>query len=216
MPPPADATARQRTRMVTHQLQRRGITDERVLAAMAEIPREDFVAPDQSGRAYADHPLPIGEGQTISQPYMVAAMAEAAGIAPAARVLEVGAGSGYAAAVLSRLAAHVFAVERHASLALAAESRLATYANITLRTGDGSLGWPDHAPYDVIIVSAGAPRVPETLLAQLADGGRLIIPAGEGPQQALLRITRTGDAFETEDLGKVIFVPLIGEQGWEA
>jgi protein-L-isoaspartate(D-aspartate) O-methyltransferase len=217
MPPPADATERQRARMVAQQLRRRGIADERVLAAMAEIPRESFVEPDQAGLAYEDHPLPIGEGQTISQPYIVAAMAEAARIAPTNRVLEVGAGSGYAAAVLSRLAAEVFAIERHDSLARNARRRLADlgYTNVTLHTGDGSLGWPGHAPYDVILVSAGAPRIPETLVAQLADNGRLIIPAGEGRQQTLLRLTRTGDQVHTEDLGKVVFVPLIGKEGWD-
>lgn len=204
--------------MVETQIARRGVRDRRVLEAMATVPREAFVDPGLAEFAYEDAPLPIGAGQTISQPYIVALMIEAAEIEPGERVLEVGTGSGYAAAVMSRIAAEVYTIERHESLAREAARRLAelTYDNVHVRTGDGTQGWPEKAPFDAILVAAAAPRVPETLKTQLAIGGRLIIPVGTVPgMQTLRKITRVGeDAYEDENLGGVAFVPLIGEHGW--
>ena len=211
-----------RKRMVEMQIVARGVTDPAVLAAMGSVPREDFVAREAVAFAYDDSPLPIAEGQTISQPYIVALMAEAAEVGPADRVLEVGTGSGYGAAVLSRIAAEVFTIERHRGLADAARRRLSDlgYDNVEVRVGDGSLGWPDRAPFDAIVVTAGAPsRVPRSLLDQLAPGGRLVIPTGatlEG--QELVRIRRSGRGTELreESLGPVRFVPLIGAEGWRS
>jgi protein-L-isoaspartate(D-aspartate) O-methyltransferase len=202
-----------RERMVERQLRARGIRDLRVLAAMAEVPRERFLPERLAAFAYDDGPLPIGEEQTISQPYIVALMVEAAGVAPGSRVLEVGAGSGYAAAVIARIADRVYAIERHETLAKAARRRVIDlgYDNLTILAGDGSLGLPAHAPYDAILVAAGSATVPEPLRQQLAIGGRLVAPVGGPSVQTLLRITRTGDDSWTEsDLGKVRFVPLIG------
>ncbi len=207
----------QRQRMVDTQIAARGIRDENVLRAMRSVPRERFVAAGMAEFAYEDSPLSIGEGQTISQPYIVAAMIEAAEIRPGDRVLEVGAGSGYAAAVISRIALEVYAIERHEALGLAARERLDAlgYRNIEVRIGDGSKGWPDAAPFDAILVSAGGPQVPQALKDQLAIGGRLVIPVGQDRDQKLLKVTRTSETvFEDEDLGAVSFVPLIGEQGW--
>ena len=208
--------AKARKRMIDKQIARRGIGDPRVLAALREVPREAFVDPGLKEFAYEDSPLPIAEGQTISQPYIVALMAEAAGISPSDKVLEVGAGSGYAAAVLSRMAARVFAIERHGKLADQAQARLQRlgYGNVEVMTGDGTRGWPDEAPFDVIIVSAGAQEVPEALRAQLAIGGRLIVPVGSQLwSQTLLKLTGRGkEDFVREDLGRVMFVPLIGDQ----
>ena len=207
-----------RERMVDGQLAARGIGDPRVLEAMGAVPREAFVAPDFQADAYEDFPLPIGEGQTISQPFIVALMIEAAGLRSGDRVLEVGAGSGYAAAVMSRLAGAVFAIERHPALAEAAQKRLGAlgYGDIRLRAGDGTRGWPEAAPFDAIIVSAGGPDAPPALKAQLAIGGRLVIPVGTAErEQTLRKITRVGERDYTEDdLGAVSFVPLIGEAGW--
>lgn len=205
-----------RERMVMRQLARRGIADERVLAAFRRVPREAFVRPDLAASAYDDNPLPIGEGQTISQPYVVALMAAAAKIGPAARVLEVGAGSGYAAAILGELAGEVVTIERHASLAENAKHVLAGlgYRNVLVVEGDGSRGFPERAPYDAILVAAGAPAPPESLKDQLAEGGRLVIPVSVDSHQDLKVITRNGDAFEEENLGAVRFVPLLGEEGW--
>lgn len=203
--------------MVTAQLAGRGLRDARVLRAMASVPREIFVDTRLGESAYQDNPLPIGEGQTISQPYIVAMMAEVAELRPEDRVLEVGAGSGYAAAVLSRLAGQVFAIERHASLTEAARARchVLGYHNITLKTADGSGGWPEEAPFDAILVAAGVRVVPEALKQQLKIGGRLIVPVGEMDEQRLLHIRRTGGkTFWEDDLGSVRFVPLIGTQGW--
>lgn len=211
-----DASA-SRARMVETQIAARGVRDPRVLQAMREVPREAFVAGGYEPEAFRDAPLPIGSGQTISQPYIVALMAEAARIAPGDRVLEVGAGSGYAAAVLGRLAAHVVAIERHGGLAQAARERLARLdiANVEVVEGDGTLGWPPAAPFDAVVVSAGGPRVPQALKDQLAPGGRLVIPVGpEGGPQDLLRLTRVEDGYAEESLGLVRFVPLIGAQGW--
>jgi protein-L-isoaspartate(D-aspartate) O-methyltransferase len=207
-----------RDRMVDVHIARRGVRDRNVLDAMREVPREKFVEPGFEEFAYEDGALPIGEGQTISQPYIVALMIEAAEVKPGDKVLEVGAGSGYAAAVMSRIAKRVHAIERHAALAEAARQRFDRlgYANIELRVGDGSKGWPDAAPFDAILVAAAGPSTPQALKDQLDVGGRLIIPVGEEPRnQRLLKITRTGGTtFEEEDLGAVMFVPLVGEQGW--
>jgi len=207
-----------RSEMVAHQLRARGIRDERVLAAMGEVPREKFVPARHHDLAYEDAPLPIEEGQTISQPYIVALMLEAAEIAPTARVLEVGAGSGYATAVIARLAKEAFGIEWHDALARLASSRLENLevSNAHVMQGDGTLGWPDRAPFDAIVVSAGGPDVPKALLEQLAIGGRLVIPVGsELRSQELLAITRTAEhAYDRRSLGTVQFVPLVGAQGW--
>src|SRR5215217_2529473 len=210
--------SRARDRMVNIQIAGRGVRDPLVLEAMRRVPREAFVEPGFEEFAYEDSPLPIGEGQTISQPYMVALMIEAAEVKPGDRVLEVGAGSGYAAAVLSRIATRVHAIERHPALADTANRRIKRldYDNIDLRVGDGTLGWPEAAPFDAILVAAGGPEVPQALKEQLAIGGRLVIPVGEEERsQILLKITRTSKkGYDEEDLGGVMFVPLIGEQGW--
>lgn len=203
--------------MVEVQIAGRGVRNARVLDAMRAVPRERFVAPDMAEFAYEDQPLPIGEGQTISQPLIVAYMLEAAEIVSGATVLEVGAGSGYAAAVLAEMGAKVFAIERHATLADAARQRLAELGcpTVEVKQGDGTAGWPDRAPFDAIIVSAGGPAVPETLKRQLRLGGRLVIPVGEPGRQCLLKVTRIGkDGYDEEDLGSVAFVPLIGAEGW--
>lgn len=201
-----------RARMVKHQLERRGISDPRVLAAMSKVARETFIPDRYRYEAYRDGPLPIGEGQTISQPYIVALMAELAAITPEDTVLEVGAGSGYAAAILCELAAHVHAIERIAPLAGRAAQTLETlgYHNVEIHTGDGTRGWPDAAPFDAIVVAA-AGDVPQALREQLKPGGRLIIPVGApGEKQVLKRIIRIGEKDWKEDLvGNVAFVPLI-------
>jgi protein-L-isoaspartate(D-aspartate) O-methyltransferase len=213
-----------RARMVERQVAGRGVRDEAVLQAMREVPRERFVPPDLSAHAFDDAPLPIGDAQTISQPYIVAVMAEAAELKPGERVLEVGTGSGYAAAVFSRLAEQVFTVERHGRLADVARSRFEAlgYGNIQVDVRDGTLGWEAHAPYDAIIVAAGGPgRIPPALLRQLAPGGRLVIPRGETQEgQELVRLRRDRDAgagddcYVEESLGAVRFVPLVGAAGW--
>lgn len=207
----------ERERMVALQIEARGIRDPRLLDAMREVPREAFVPPGLAGDACLDRPLPIGEGQTISQPYIVALMLEAAEITPRDRLLEIGAGSGYAAAVASRLAAEVCAVERIGPLAEAARDRLAAlgYRNVSLCRDDGSRGWPGGGAFDVILVSAAGPEVPPGLLAQLAPGGRLVMPVGDrsGPQR-LVRLRRTDRGDQREDLGPVAFVPLIGVGGF--
>jgi protein-L-isoaspartate(D-aspartate) O-methyltransferase len=206
--------------MVEEQIVGRGIGDQAVLGAMRAVPRERFVPSSAIEFAYEDTPLPIEAGQTISQPYVVALMAAALEIGPPHRVLEVGAGSGYAAAVLSRVAAEVYAIERHEALAALASRRMKElgFDNVHILHGDGTLGWPEHAPYDAILVSAGGPTVPDALRRQLAVGGRLVIPVGTTPrQQTLVRVTRTGQSeYQQEELGAVQFVPLIGAQGWEA
>ncbi|RLP27096.1 protein-L-isoaspartate(D-aspartate) O-methyltransferase [Mesorhizobium sp. YM1C-6-2] len=208
-----------RHRMVEVQIARRGVHDERVLAALRKVPREAFVDEGFEEFAYEDSPLPIGCGQTISQPLVVAMMAEAAAIAATDRVLEVGTGSGYAAAVLAELAAEVVTIERHLPLAEKAQQRLgaAGYANVDVKVGDGSKGWPEKAPFDAILVAAGGPSAPRVLQEQLEIGGRLVMPVGrERGSQRLIRITRTAaNKFEEEDFGGVMFVPLIGEHGWQ-
>ena len=205
--------------MVERQIRRRGIDSPSVLTAFRQVPREEFVPENMREFAYEDGPLPIGEGQTISQPYIVALMIEAADVAPGDRVLEVGAGSGYAAAVMGQIAKEVFAIERHEPLARQAAERIDRlgYDNVSIVCGDGSLGLPAEAPFDAILVAAGGDRVPEPLKRQLAVGGRLVIPVGGEGIQSLLCVTRTGaDAWSEQDLGGVRFVPLIGAHGrWE-
>jgi protein-L-isoaspartate(D-aspartate) O-methyltransferase len=206
------------TRMVQRQLERRGIHDPKVLAAMRKIDREAFLPEAMREFAYEDSALPIEEGQTISQPYIVARMIEAAGLGPADRVLEIGAGSGYAAAVMAELAMRVYTIERHPALARLAEQRLRAlgYGNTDVRAGDGTLGWPEAAPFDAIIAAAGGPRVPEALKQQLAVGGRLVMPVGSPSHQHLIRLTRRDEnTYDSETLDEVMFVPLIGEQGWD-
>lgn len=208
----------QRERMVADQIARRGIADLGVLRAMRAVPRHLFVLPEEAAHAYDDRALPIGFGQTISQPYMVAVMTEALAVQPSHRVLEIGAGSGYQAAILGLLAREVITIERHAELAARARETLARagVTKVTVLVADGTLGWPDQAPYDRIIVTAGAPRVPDALRAQLADGGCLVIPVGSSMHQDLLAIRRLGDRFEERVCEGCVFVPLIGEQGWRS
>jgi protein-L-isoaspartate(D-aspartate) O-methyltransferase len=211
-----------RARMVESHLAARGIENPAVLRAMGEVPREKFLPPELAGHAYLDRPLPIGEQQTISQPYIVALMAEAAELQPGDRVLEVGTGSGYAAAVFARAADEVYTVERHASLAAEAERRFEGlgYDNVHVSVHDGTLGWAEHAPYDAVIVAAGSPEtIPLPLKEQLAPGGRLIIPRGEtlwGQELVRIRRSEDGESFGEEVLGAVQFVPLIGEAGWRS
>jgi protein-L-isoaspartate(D-aspartate) O-methyltransferase len=203
--------------MVERQISARGVTDPRVLAAMRDVPREAFVGELKRPFAFEDTPLPIGAGQTISQPYIVAMMTEALNLKASDRVLEIGTGSGYAAAVLSRIAREVYSVERHAMLAERASETLKglAYDNVRVHVGDGTLGWPEHAPYDAISVTAAGPQVPQALLDQLAEGGRMVIPVGSRQAtQALLRVTRRGGTLETEELLPVHFVPLTGAQGF--
>jgi protein-L-isoaspartate(D-aspartate) O-methyltransferase len=207
----------ERHSMVQRQIARRGVRHERVLAALRAVPREAFISDELAEFAYDDTPLPIEAGQTISQPYIVALMLEALKPNPGDRVLEIGAGSGYAAAVTSCAVAEVYAVERHGELAALARRRLADlgFANVHIRHGDGSLGWPEHAPYQGIAVAAGGPHIPRALLDQLAIGGRLVMPVGPARLQQLIRVTRKGETeYVREDLTDVRFVPLIGEQGW--
>jgi protein-L-isoaspartate(D-aspartate) O-methyltransferase len=207
-----------REQMVDRQILARGVQDPAVLSAMRRVPREAFVPRYLSRRAYADQPLPIGEGQTISQPYIVATMTESLRLREGDRVLEIGTGSGYAAAVLAEIAGEVYTIERLARLAESARRRLAYlgYTNVHVRHGDGSLGWAEYAPFDAIVVTAGGPEVPPSLLAQLAVGGRLVMPVGASAlAQQLVRVVRTGEtSYEREELGDVAFVPLIGAEGW--
>jgi len=211
-----DPYAAERLAMVEEQLRRRDIYDERVLAVMSAVPRHEFVAPQERAEAYADRPIVIGEQQTTSQPYIIAAMLQAAEIKPTDRVLEIGAGSGYQTALLAQLAQHVFAVERHPSLVAGASATLERlgYKNITLVAGDGSLGLPEAAPFDAIIVSAAAPDVPPALVEQLAIGGRLVIPVGVADQQVLEVVRKRPQGITVERLEGCRFVPLVGEQGF--
>jgi len=214
----AEELEARKQRMVSEHLIARGIRDPAVLKAMREVPREAFLPPVMERFAYDDGPLPIEAGQTISQPFMVAYMIEALELSGKERVLEIGTGSGYAAAVLSRCAAEVFTVERLPVLAESARIRLQAlgYRNVLVQLGDGTLGWQDHAPYHAIVVTAGAPEVPGELLEQLSPQGRLVIPVGPHPHlQTLVRMRRIAEAkFQREELCPVRFVPLIGEQGW--
>ena len=215
-----DPYEKMRKKMVDSQLRSRGVRDERVLRAMEKIPRHLFVEEGLRDQAYSDHPLPIGERQTISQPYIVALMTEALSLEGTEKILEVGTGSGYQAAVLAELADRVFSIERIAKMADRARRILGAlrYSNVLIKVGDGTYGWKDEAPFDGIIVTAGAPKVPETLVAQLAVGGRLVIPVGDRFTQTLFRVVRwsedPGDV-EKEDLGGCWFVDLIGDHGWK-
>lgn len=206
-----------RSRMVAEQLLARGISDAEVLRAMQQVPREVFVPEQHRCEAYKDGPLPIGSGQTISQPYIVALMTELLALGPRDKVLEIGTGSGYQSAVLHAITSQVYSVERLSRLARQAEHALGLIGcqDISIRTGDGSLGWPEQAPFDAIIVTSGAPDIPEPLKLQLADGGRLVIPAGGRLHQTLYRVKRTGDAFVVEQHSGCVFVPLIGVCGWD-
>ncbi len=206
-----------RARMVERQLRRRGIEDERVLAAMAQVPREAFLPPQLRHRAYADSALPIAAGQTISQPWIVAAICQALALNGSERVLEVGTGSGYSACVLALLAAEVISVERHQSLALLARETLSSLAvtNVELTIGDGSRGLPERAPFEAIAVHATAPAPPPPLLSQLAEGGRLVVPiAGDRDTDLLTLLRRRGKEVETEPIAPCRFVPLIGDEAF--
>lgn len=209
--------ARLREKMVDEQVVRRGISDARVVAAMKDVPRHRFVDAALAERAYSDNALPIGEKQTISQPYVVARTLAAARLTGHERVLEVGAGSGYQAAVLARLAKRVFAIERIAALTARATRLLEELGigNVIVRTGDGTEGWPDQAPFDAILVAAGGPRIPQPLIDQLAEGGRLVIPvdAPDGDGQVLTLVEKRGSEVSTQRLDDVLFVPLIGRHG---
>lgn len=204
--------------MVETQLRRRGIRDERVLEAMRQVPRHEFVPTAMIGAAYADRPLPIGLRETISQPYIVAAMTQAAGVSTGDKALEIGGGSGYQAAILAHLGAAVWMMEINPRLAESARLRLARlgYANVEVIAGDGSEGLAAHAPYDVVIVSAAAPSVPPVLLDQLAEGGRLVAPVGNLHHQELLLLSRQKGQFITQHLDACQFVPLVGKGGWPA
>jgi len=203
--------------MIERQLRQRGIGDERVLAAMGEVPREAFLPEALRERAYEDSALPIGEEQTISQPWIVAAICQALELDGSELVLEVGTGSGYSAAVLARLAAHVVSIERHQSLSREAADALATLGvrNVEIVVGDGSLGVRERAPFDAIAVHAAAPAPPPALVDQLADGGRLVVPISGEEADVLTLLRRTGDRVETKNLGPCRFVPLIGEEGFD-
>lgn len=206
----------ERERMVEDQIARKGIKDESVLAVMRKVPRHLFLPEEATAYAYIDSPVRIGSGQTISQPYIVALMTELLSVKPGHRVLDVGTGSGYQAAILGELAAEVHSIERHAELAVAAETRLATlgYENVAVHVGDGTQGYEPAAPYDRILVAAAAPSVPKPLLKQLAQGGRLVIPVGSRHSQRLEVWDRQDDDFQKKVSVSVVFVPLIGDEGW--
>lgn len=211
--------ASERETMVERQLRRRGITEPNILDAFRAVPREAFVSPEVAHLAYGDHPLPIEAGQTISQPYIVALMMQAAAIRAGDKVLEVGSGSGYAAAVISRIAFRVIGIERQHELVELARERMQRlgYDNVAIVEGDGTLGWPGEAPYDAILAAASGSHIPRSLTDQLAPGGRLVMPVGEpGWVQRLLKVTKGNDGLlQQSDLGEVRFVPLIGEEGWD-
>ncbi len=207
-----------RLKMVEEQIVARGIKDPRVIEAMKKVPRHLFVEEALQGQAYGDHPLPIGEKQTISQPYMVALMTEALLLEGKEKVLEIGTGSGYQAAILAELAEKVFSIERIRSLAIRARELLYRlgYYNFEIKIFDGTLGWVEESPFDAIIVTAGAPEIPQSLIDQLAPGGRLVIPVGDAYVQELIRVTKTGEGLKKEELGGCRFVKLIGKYGWES
>jgi protein-L-isoaspartate(D-aspartate) O-methyltransferase len=211
--------AAEREAMVDRQLRRRGITDKRILDAFRQIPREAFIGAEYAHAAYGDHPLPIEAQQTISQPYIVALMIEAAGIGLRDKALEVGAGSGYAAAVISRIAGKVIAIERQHELVEVARGRMTRLGldNVEIVEGDGTRGCPEHAPFDAILAAASGSHVPRPLTEQLADGGRLVMPVGNpGSVQQLVKVTKAEDgSLRQSNLGEVRFVPLIGEEGWK-
>jgi len=205
-----------RKAMVNDQIRRRGVSDERVLEAMEEVPRHLFVPDGMEEDAYLDRPLPIGSGQTISQPYIVAVMTALLQLVPSDSVLEIGCGSGYQAAILSRIARSVISIERIDEVARQAEEnfRKAGISNIRVIIGDGTEGYPEGAPYDAILVTAAAPALPKPLLSQLADGGRIVAPIGDTDVQHLIRVTRWGSEFLQESFEPVRFVPLLGRYGW--
>jgi protein-L-isoaspartate(D-aspartate) O-methyltransferase len=208
-----DDWAMERNAMVTQQIERRGVHDQRVLQAMRTVPRHEFIPESQRYAAYEDHPLPIGYSQTISQPYIVAAMTEVLKLQPDDTVLEIGTGSGYQAAVLATLVSNVYSIEIVPELAARAEATLKRlgYANVHVRAGDGYKGWPSEAPFDGIIVTCAPDEIPQPLLDQLADGGRLVIPVGGRFGQELVRVTKSGEKFQRENLMGVVFVPMTGE-----
>jgi protein-L-isoaspartate(D-aspartate) O-methyltransferase len=208
---------RAREKMVEEQVVARGIKNPRLLAAMRKIPRHLFVDPGLLQRAYDDSSLPIGAKQTVSQPYMAARMTEALELSGEEKVLEIGTGSGYQAALLAELSFNVFSVEKIRALAVKARAVLdrLQYHNIAIQVGDGTIGWPEHAPFDAIMVTAGAPDLPRPLIEQLAVGGRLVIPVGDDESQALVRVTRHPSKFEEEQLGDCRFVKLWGKFGWQ-
>ncbi len=206
-----------RIRMVDEPIIARGIRDPKVIAAMRKVPRHLFVEEALHSQAYSDHPLPIGEKQTISQPYMVALMTEAMQLKGMEKVLEIGAGSGYQTAILAEIAFKVFSIERIRSLTIQARKLLYDlgYLNVEIKFSDGTLGWVEESPFDAIIVTAGSPGIPQPLVDQLAVGGRLVIPVGDSADQELVRVTRTEEGTKREDLGGCRFVKLIGQHGWE-
>jgi protein-L-isoaspartate(D-aspartate) O-methyltransferase len=211
-----DSFDAQRERMVRVQVAERGIRDRRVLGAMLEVPRHEFVPESLRDQAYEDHPLPIGAGQTISQPYIVAVMLEYLALQPTDRVLEVGTGSGYVTGLLSRMCADVYSVERHAELAAAAEATLARlgYSNVKIRVGDGGRGWPEYVPFDAIVVSAATSEIPPALFAQLCEGGRMVVPVGPPTSQQLQLIRKVNGQPEVQVLEGCRFVPLVeGDSG---
>ncbi|MCX6600503.1 MAG: protein-L-isoaspartate(D-aspartate) O-methyltransferase [bacterium] len=205
-----------REEMVLTQLERRGIHDERVLNAMRKVKRHHFVEPAFRDRAYDDTPLPIDEGQTISQPYVVARMTGLLEIQPTDKALEIGTGSGYQAAVLAELCHKVFSIERHMNLLQKARQALDEqgYANVVLKQGDGTIGWAEFAPFDKIIITAAAPKFPKTLFSQLKDGGLMVFPMGEKRTQDLVLVQRSGEEAMMKEVGQVAFVPLVGREGW--
>jgi len=213
---PNDRFAEARRTMVEWQLRRRGIRDERVLHAMGTVPRQEFVLPPYIHKAYDDEPLPIGRGQTISQPYIVAAMLAAIGLTGSERVLEIGTGCGYQAALLALLAREIYTVEFLPQLAQSATDRLEGlgFSNVHVRSGDGTLGWPEYAPYDAILIAAAAPRIPEPLLEQLAEGGRLVAPVGDEFNQEIQIICKQGSKLQKQWDVPCRFVPLLGKHGW--
>lgn len=203
--------------MVEDQIASRGIKDPRVIAAMKKVPRHHFVEEALQKQAYSDHPLPIGEKQTISQPYMVALMTEALQLTGTEKVLEIGAGSGYQTAILAELAQKVYSVERIRSLAIRARQLLYElgYFNVEIKIFDGTYGWLEKSPFEAIVVTAGAPDIPQPLIDQLAVGGRMVIPVGDAFAQDLIRVTKTAEGMKKEDLGGCRFVKLIGKYGWD-
>ncbi len=207
----------QRTKMIEI-LRNRGIKDERVLQAMLEIPRHLFVPEALAGKAYGDHALPIGDMQTISQPYMVARMTELLEVDKDSTVLEIGAGSGYQTAVLSAVAGRIFSLERISELARNGQANIRKIGcfNATIKCFDGTLGWSEYSPYDAVLVAAGSPDIPEPLVAQLKIGGRLVLPVGKTDQQTLVRIIKTENGIKREDHGACVFVKLIGKHGWQS
>jgi len=212
-----DGREKERLRMVETQIAARGVRDERVLSAMREVPRHLFVPESYQTAAYNDSPLPIGKGQTISQPYIVAVMTELLRLMPTDKVLEIGSGSGYQAAILGKLAQMVVTVERIPEVAEIARANLARVGitNVTVATGNGTIGYPEGAPFDGILITAATPSVPTPLIDQMAEGGRLVAPVGSRDLQELVRLTRKGERITRELFGGVVFVPLLGEHGWQ-